>query len=127
MNLANGLMRMLWRFPGTGEASRRGKSPSARPPRKNARATLAWFAGAALLMNVAAFLLLEMDGSHYRDLEYGKRAVSLRERLAEYPDRPLVLVIGSSRASMGVRPAAWEEVRPNAPGHPDPLLFNMSL
>jgi len=68
-----------------------------------------------------------MDGSHYRDLEYGKRAVSLKERLAEYPDRPLVLVIGSSRASMGVRPVAWESVRPNSPGHADPMIFNLSL
>jgi hypothetical protein len=41
----------------------------------------------------------------------------------ENPGRPLVLVIGSSRAAMGVRPGAWEDVRPG--GASAPMLFNM--
>ena len=59
--------------PGTRAAARHGQTHSTWPPRKNARAAIVWFAGTALLFNVAAFILLEMDGSHYRDLEYGKR------------------------------------------------------
>lgn len=60
-----------------------------------------------------------------RDPEYGFRAEQLRKRVAEHPQRPLVLVLGSSRVSMGVRPAVWEQSRPGTPA--DPLVFNMSV
>lgn len=60
-----------------------------------------------------------------RDPEYGRRARALEARLAEHPARPLVLVVGSSRVGCGVRPSEWELTRPNEPGRPDPLLFNM--
>jgi len=59
-----------------------------------------------------------------RDPEYGRRVMSLRQRLTEQPGRPLVVVVGSSRAAMAVCPRAWEEVRPG--GDSDPLLFNLS-
>ena len=41
-------------------------------------------------------------------------------RVADHPGRPMVMVIGSSRA-MGVCPAAWEDVR----GGRKPMLFNI--
>ena len=94
---------------------------------KKARRTLVWFGLAAIALNLAAALAIDGFNSPLRDPEYGKRVVSLKARLAEYPNRPLVLVIGSSRVSMGLRPTAWEEVRPDQTGRPDPLIFNMSL
>jgi hypothetical protein len=72
-------------------------------------------------------VLTETAFPQLRDPEYGRRATALRARLAEHPGRPLVLVVGSSRTCMGLSPSAWEEVRPAAPGRPDPLLFNMGL
>jgi hypothetical protein len=116
-----GLFKLVLRFPPVREAV-----PHApRPPRRRARAALWWFAAAFLACNFAAFLAIDVADTNLRDPEYGRRLRHLKKRLAEHPDRPLVVVIGSSRASMGVRPAAWEAARPGSPN--DPLLFNMSL
>jgi hypothetical protein len=94
------------------------------PPRRRAKVAITWFVVSFFALNLAAYVVIDASGSNLRDPEYGRRLTSLRQRIAENPDRPLVLVVGSSRASMGVRPTAWEEARP---GGRDPLLFNMSL
>lgn len=98
--------------------------PSARRGRRSARAALGWFAAAFLTLNAATFAAFEARPD-LRDPEYGKRVISLQARIAEHPGRPVVLAVGSSRMSMGVCPAAWEEVRPGGPS--DPLVFNLSL
>lgn len=98
--------------------------PATRP---RSRRTLAWFAAAFFALHVGSMVAVDVVWPRLRDPEYGKRVLALRERLAEHPGRPLVLAVGSSRMSMGVRPGAWEAVRPNHPGRPDPLVFNMSL
>lgn len=90
-----------------------------------ARVALAWFAVMFLALQAAAFLAMNEVWPALRDPEYGRRVARLKERLAENPGRPLVVVIGSSRAAMGVRPDVWEATRPGN-AH-DPLLFNMSL
>lgn len=95
--------------------------------RRSARAAFGWFAGSLLLAYVAAVAAVDHVWPQLRDPEYGRRVTRLRERVAEHPDRPLVLVVGSSRVSFGLSPAAWEETRPNDPARPDPLLFNLSL
>lgn len=61
---------------------------------------------------------------HVRDPEYARRAMRWHARSAEQPNRPVVLVLGSSRVAMGVRSAAWEEVRPA--GDAAPMILNMS-
>ncbi|MCI0701423.1 MAG: SGNH/GDSL hydrolase family protein [Planctomycetia bacterium] len=78
---------------------------------------------AIVFFHVAALLAMEA-WPKMRDPEYTHRAEQLRGRVAEHPNRPLVLVVGSSRACMGVKPDAWESARPGS-AH-DPLLFNMS-
>lgn len=66
-------------------------------------------------------LLLDYGPPRFRDPEYGRRLANLRCRVAENPGRPLVLVIGSSRTAMGVRPGILED-------SPDrPLIFNFAL
>jgi hypothetical protein len=89
---------------------------------RRARAALGWFAAGAVLIHLAAALAIDVAWPRLRDPEYGRRAAALRARVEENPGRPLVLVLGSSRAAMGVRPAAWEAARPRGPR--DPLLFN---
>jgi hypothetical protein len=88
---------------------------------------LACFAVAFLAANLGTWLAMDYGWPQLRDPEYGRRLNRLRARLAEHPGRPLVVAVGSSRMSMGVCPAAWEEVRPANAGRPDPLLFNVSL
>lgn len=95
------------------------RSASRRP---TPRRVLLWFVAVAVGLHVAALVALDAPASSLRDPEYGWRARRLRARMAEHPTRPLVLVVGSSRTCMGVKPAAWEAVRPGAPS--DPLLFN---
>jgi hypothetical protein len=54
-----------------------------------------------------------------REPEYGSLCNSLHARLAEWPGRPLVLVLGSSRSA--------NLFRPTPPGpEPDPLVFNFA-
>ena len=77
------------------------------------------FAVVLLALNLGFGLLLDYGPPHLRDPEYGLRLSALRERLMEHPGRPLVVVVGSSRTAMGVRPDAVE----NGEGM---LLFNLS-
>ena len=99
--------------------------PAPARSRRRGRAAVVWFAVMVVAIHAAA--LLALQDPRLRDPEYGLRAARLRDRLAEHPGRPLVLVVGSSRTAMGVSPAAWEDVRPNDPARPDPLLFNAAV
>ena len=93
--------------------------------RRSARRAVWWFVAGAALLHAASFLAMDVVWPRLRDPEYGRRAERLRARVAEQPDRPLVVVVGSSRTAMGVRPGAWEAARPGA--RRDPLLFNVSV
>lgn len=101
-------------------------SPPAPPQaaRRRPQAALGWFVAAVLLMHLLALAALDAPWPNLRDPEHGMRARRLRARVAEHPTRPVVLVVGTSRACMGVRPAAWEAARPGTPA--DPLVFNFS-
>ncbi len=99
-------------------------APAPRRPSRaqRARATLGWFVVGVLLLNAAALAALDSPWPNLRDPEYGLRVTRLRARVAEHPDRTPVLVFGSSRVCMGVKPAAWEAARSGTSD--DPLLFN---
>jgi len=67
------------------------------------------------------WLWLDYGPPRVRDPEYGKRLKRGMDRTAENPNRPVVLVIGSSRTSMGIRPGVLMD-------DPDsPLLINLAL
>lgn len=111
------LLGLQWRPAEPVPAVRRSR-------RKAARLTFVCFVLAALGLHAVALVVLDELQPGLRDPEYARRVRDLRARIAENPGRPVVLVVGSSRAAMGVRPEEWEAVRPGAP---DPLIFNMSL
>ncbi len=92
--------------------------------RAKPQAALVWFVGAVFALHLLALVALDSPWPNLRDPEYAMRLTRLRERSGEHPDRPLVVIVGTSRACMGVKPAAWEAVRPGATD--DPLLFNFS-
>lgn len=79
-------------------------------------------AGVVLIvaLNVGFAVLLDHGPARLRDPEYGKRLSRLHDRVAENPDRPLVLVLGSSRTAMGVRPGVLHD-------RSGPMLFNFAL
>src|SRR5439155_953665 len=78
---------------------------------------------ALFALHALAFAAMEVVRPDIRDPEYGKRIERLKARVAEHPRRPVVVVLGSSRAAMGVRPQAWEELPHNESA---PLLFNLA-
>ncbi|HSQ55924.1 MAG TPA: hypothetical protein VLM40_09260, partial [Gemmata sp.] len=93
--------------------------------RKSARVVVAWFVVGTITLSGATLVAADIVSPALRDPEYGRRSAALHKRLAENPDRPLVLIVGSSRVGAAICPAAWEEQRTANPGHVDPLLFNM--
>src|SRR5581483_4827171 len=89
-------------------------------------------ARASLLMGTLFFVALQLGLATYidycrpelRDAEYGQKLARLRSQLAEAPDRPLIVILGSSRSELGFRPAALPALRvDNEPA----LVFNGAL
>jgi hypothetical protein len=79
------------------------------------------FAGVQLALSV----FMDTWQPAWRDPEYAYKKERLLARLAEAPGRPLVLVVGSSRAALGFRP----EFLSGGPaaGAAPPLVFNFGL
>ncbi len=84
--------------------------------------SLAIFAVLVAVPNLAYRVALDQGPPLLRDPEYGVRLARLHERMAEHPGRPPVVIVGSSRTGMGIRPGVGEPAGPA-----DPLLFNLSL
>ena len=59
-----------------------------------------------------------------RDPEFGYKLSLLRTQRAEEPDRPLLVLLGSSRTGQGLRPSVLTDLR-TADGR-TPLVFNFS-
>lgn len=77
-------------------------------------------------MVVQLVLTLAMD---YADLElrdpiWGRKLALLRQRLAQEPDRPLLLVLGTSRTALGLRPEFAS--LPTVAGD-RPMVFNFGI
>ena len=106
----------------------RRAAPPPRPTdrRRAARRAVVALLAAFLVLNAGLVLAMDVFAPEIRDPEYGRRLKCVKARAAEFPDRPLVVCVGSSRCSMGVRPDVWEATRPNA-GPADQLLVNVSL
>jgi hypothetical protein len=98
-----------------------------RHTRIHALTSLVVFALATLSINAGTLILLDELHSGVRDPEYSRRVSHLKSHVTNHPDRPLILVVGSSRTAMGVRPGEWEARRHGAPLQHDPLVFNLSL
>src|SRR5437764_8478945 len=81
-----------------------------RARRRACRADFAWFG----LFLVAAFVLLDVVVDRWPllyDPEYGTRLGLLRQRIAEEPERPVLLVVGSSHVGLGFHPEGMPPVR----------------
>ncbi|MGH7169342.1 MAG: hypothetical protein ACRELF_03475 [Gemmataceae bacterium] len=81
---------------------------------------LAFFAAAQTAMLIAT----QSYWPHLRDPEFGYKLSLLRTRRAEEPDRPLLVLLGSSRTGQGIRPGVLKDMR-TADGR-SPLVFNFS-
>jgi hypothetical protein len=91
------------------------------PNPRSARAAIAWGIAWFVLLQVALFAAMSTERWQIlRDPDWGRRLERLETRIEERPDRPLVLVLGSSRAGLGLRPdqmmSTWQPQ--------SPLVFN---
>jgi hypothetical protein len=119
-----GLWKRLRGIPAPGQVETTRAAPLSirthrgRVDARRARSALLWLLALITLSHVGFWLGLEFTLPELRDPEYGRRLRSLQQIVKERPGRPLVLVLGSSRVVMGLRP----DVLPDAPG--EPIVFN---
>jgi hypothetical protein len=95
--------------------------------RANYRAKIALFWGVLTFVGAQGVLAFVTSYSHpeIRDPEYGYRLTRLRAQAAAEPNRPLLLILGSSRSLSGICPSAlppWP-----AESGPEPRVFNFSI
>ncbi|HEV7224492.1 MAG TPA: hypothetical protein VGN42_17420 [Pirellulales bacterium] len=98
----------------------RGNSPLA----GRACSALRWLAAAFLGMQLGFSIVMDRIEPALRDPEYGRKLALLKARVAEAPQRPLVLILGSSRAGLGMLPD--EFAIDDADGH-EAMVFNFAL
>src|SRR5205823_3969902 len=92
---------------------------------RRGRAALMWGLGLCVAAQLGLALALSRSWG-LRDPEYGRRLATLRARLAERgPGRKLVLMLGSSRVGVNVRPALLAANQP-ASGQ-EAVVFNFGL
>jgi hypothetical protein len=92
---------------------------------RRARRALLWAGAIFAALQVALAALVERPCPALRDPEYGLKLARLRAARAAEPRRPLVLILGSSRAECGVRPDALRPL--SADGEAGPLVFNFAV
>jgi hypothetical protein len=94
------------------------------PAAKGKRAIAWWLALFACSQLVLAVYLYRRH-PELKDPVYGSRILSLRKRLAEQPGRPLVLILGSSRAMNSIAPAAIPPFSDSS--GQAPLVYNFAI
>lgn len=101
-------------------------NPTRRSRRLTARtrASLLWGLAIFLAANVGLLIATQSFWPHLRDPEYGYKLNLLRKRLAEEPNRPLLVLLGSSRTGQGLRPGVLPELL-TVDGR-ETLVFNLS-
>jgi hypothetical protein len=88
------------------------------------KAEIKWFLAFVVLAHAGLIAFIDWRRPEIHDLEYGGRLQLLRQRRAEEPDRPLCLMIGSSRPSTGFLPEQLPPLR--SPSGELVLPFNFS-
>ena len=82
-----------------------------------ARSAILWGIGAFAILQVGLFVAMSTTRWQIlRDPDWGARLARLEARLSERPASPLLLILGSSRAGLGLRPeqmmSAWQPEPP---------------
>lgn len=96
----------------------------AKTKRRLSRSDVLWWLGSFVAAQLALAVVLEYWGIG-RDPNFAFRQFLLNEGLKAEPDRPLLLVLGTSRSMYGVRPDVIEAENGGGPG--EPFVFNFSI
>jgi hypothetical protein len=78
------------------------------------KANLTWFVVSFVALQIGLAAFIDWRLPRIYDREYGVRLAALRKCLVAEPDRPLLLVVGSSRVTMGFLPELLPELRTRA-------------
>lgn len=84
-----------------------------------------WTLICAAVSQLALSIYLEKRRLELRDPLYGQRLNHLRKRLAESPNSPLFLIMGSSRVKYSLWPSAMKV--PSAGNAAQPIIYNFGL
>ncbi|HEY7310434.1 MAG TPA: hypothetical protein VH643_13800 [Gemmataceae bacterium] len=95
------------------------------PPAGRGKRTILWAAIYFVCAQAALGVYLNWRRPDVRDPAYGLRLLTLRQRMAENPAAPLVLILGSSRTLNGMSPAHMHISRRES--EPEPLVYNFAL
>jgi hypothetical protein len=87
------------------------------------RREMLWWIAGFVGLQVALALALDYPLAFIRDPNYASRVRLFRQARAQGPDRPAVVLLGSSRTLWGFRPVGIE---PNESGRLQPMVFNFS-
>ena len=93
--------------------------------RRRARSTVVCALVFFVLFQLLFDLIVQKHRIDLRDPEFGYKLTTLKGSVRRDPDRPLVLILGSSRTELGIIPSELHLAGPAA--DKDPLVFNMSL
>jgi hypothetical protein len=88
------------------------------------RACLLWGLGFFATAHAGMLIATQSFWPHLRDPEFGYKLSTLRRQLATEPDRPLLVLLGSSRTGQGIRPGVMPDLR--TPDGRIVLVFNFS-
>lgn len=88
------------------------------------RACLLWGLAFFAAAHVGMLIATQSFWPHLRDPEFGYKLSALRQQRQEEPDRPLLVLLGSSRTGQGLRPGVMPELQ--TPDGRKPLVFNFS-
>lgn len=88
------------------------------------RACLLWGLGCFAAAHIGMLIATQSFWPHLRDPEFGYKLSALGRQIAEAPDQPLLVLLGSSRTGQGVRPGVLPELK-TADGR-IPIVFNFS-
>jgi hypothetical protein len=92
--------------------------------RRLGRAVFLWWLAGFCFLQLGLAVVFEVWRPEFRDPEYGKKLAQVRDLVEQAPDRPLVLVLGSSRVLNGVRPNLLPAL-PTPEG--EALVYNFGL
>jgi hypothetical protein len=95
-----------------------------RPTRRRTRSDVLWCLAGFCAFQLGLNVAVEHWRPEYRDPEYGTKRQLLAQQQVRHPNRPLALVLGSSRVLDGLRPELLPAFRTPVG---TPLVFNYGL
>lgn len=89
---------------------------------RRGRRAILWSLAAYTALQLTANFLADVVYPDLREPEYGRKLALLRRQLKQFPDRPLLLLLGSSRTAYGIRPESLFAAEADAP-----LAYNFGI